>query len=54
MKKIFTHDNLVTFGFVVAAVTVAALVFIPLAKKFIPASLLAAVAPAATTATTTA
>lgn len=55
MKKIFSHDNLVTFGFVVAALTLTVIVIIPLVRKFIPTGLLpASAAPAPTTATPTA
>lgn len=48
MKKVFTHDNMITFGFVLAAVTIGVLYVIPIVRKFVPASLLPA-RPATTT-----
>ncbi|MGH8022224.1 MAG: hypothetical protein ACRED1_01480 [Limisphaerales bacterium] len=55
MKKIFSHENVVTFVLVTIAVAVSALVVMPLIKKFVPAGLLpTAPATAPTTATPTA
>ena len=56
MKKIFSHENLMTVGFVIVAVVLAVMVVIPLIRSIVPASLLAMIpgSKAATTTTTTA
>jgi hypothetical protein len=51
MKKIFSHENMITFGFVILAMTVTVIVVIPLVRKFVPAGILPAL-PATTTVTT--
>ncbi|HXC34259.1 MAG TPA: hypothetical protein VNV43_00175 [Candidatus Acidoferrales bacterium] len=58
MKKIFSHENLMTLGFVIAAVVIAVIVVIPIIRAFVPASLLGLIpgskaAPVTTTAAPT-
>jgi hypothetical protein len=52
MKKIFSHENLMTLGFVIAAVVIAVIVVIPIIRAFVPASLLGLI-PGSKPATTT-